>query len=114
MKVHGNAPLTPKGRAVMVRRVVEQGVPLMEAAEAAGMSGTAARKWVRRYLEEGEAGLADRSSAPKAVANATPEDRIEAIASLRRLRMTAAEIAEILEMARVGGDLLRGDGVDTD
>ena len=99
MKLHANAPLGPKGRAIMVRRVVEGGVPLTEAAEAAGVSGTAARKWVRRYRAEGEAGLEDRSSAPRTVANRTEETRIEAIAALRRLRMTAAEIAELLGMA---------------
>ena len=31
--------------------------------------------------------------------NATPEDRIEAIAALRRLQLTGPEIAEVLEMA---------------
>ena len=38
MKLHRNAPLGPKGRAVMVRRAVEEGWSLMEAAAAAGMS----------------------------------------------------------------------------
>ena len=47
----------------------------------------------------GPASLVDRSSAPKRVANRTPQDRIEAIVALRQLRMTAAEIAETLSMA---------------
>ena len=58
-----------------------------------------AREWVARYREHGEAGLSPiRSSAPR-VANRTPQDRIEAIVALRRLRFTAAEItaAEIAE-----------------
>ncbi len=46
-----------------------------------------------------KAGLLDRSSAPRTVHNATPPDRIEAIAALRRLRLTGPEIAEALEMA---------------
>jgi transposase InsO family protein len=83
----------------MVGRVVEQGWSLTEAAEAAGVSERTCSKWVRRYRDEGEAGLADRSSAPKAVANRTAEGRVEAIAALRRLRMTGAEIAECLQMA---------------
>ena len=99
MQLHANAPLGPKGRAIMVRRVLEEGLALTQAAEAAGVSATAARKWVRRYRAEGEAGLEDRSSAPRTVANRTAESRIEAIAALRRLRMTAAEIAELLGMA---------------
>jgi transposase InsO family protein len=99
MKLHANAPLGPKGRAVMARRVVEEGLTLTEAAEAAGVSVRTAGKWARRYRGEGEAGLLDRSSAPRTVHNATPADRVEAIAALRRLRLTGPEIAELLEMA---------------
>jgi transposase InsO family protein len=83
----------------MVRRVLEEGIALTEAAEAAGVSARTAGKWVRRYRAEGEAGLLDRSSAPRTVHNATPPDRVEAIAALRRLRLTGPEIAEVLEMA---------------
>src|SRR5690348_115636 len=99
MKLHANAPLGPKGRAVMVRRVLEEGIALTEAAEAAGVSARTARKWVARYRLEGEAGLNDRSSAPRRVHNATPPERVEAIAALRRVRMTGPEIAELLGMA---------------
>jgi transposase InsO family protein len=99
MKLHANAPLGPKGRAIMVRRVLEEGLMLTEAAEAAGVSVRTAGKWVRRYRAEGESGLLDRSSTPELVANATPEDRVQAIAALRRLRLTGPEIAELLEMA---------------
>jgi transposase InsO family protein len=99
MKLHANAPLGPKGRAVMARRVVEEGLTLTEAAEAAGVSVRTAGKWARRYRTQGEAGLLDRSSAPATVHNATPPDRVEAIAALRRLRLSGPEIAETLEMA---------------
>ena len=99
MKLHANAPLGPKGRAVMSRRVFEDGLTLAEAAEAAGVSARTAGKWARRYRAEGEAGLLDRSSAPHTVHNITPADRVEAIAALRRLRLTGPEIAELLEMA---------------
>jgi transposase InsO family protein len=59
--------------------------------------------------EEGEAGLFDRSSAPRRVHNRTCEARIEAIAALRRVRFTGAEIAEILAMPEttVSGILTR-------
>jgi transposase InsO family protein len=99
MKLHANAPLGPKGRAIMVRRVLEEGIALTEAAEAAGVSARTAGKWMRRYRSEGDAGLLDRSSAPRTVHNATPADRVEAIAALRRVRLTGPEIAETLEMA---------------
>jgi transposase InsO family protein len=99
MKLHGNAPYGPKGRATMTRRVVEQGWSLAEAAEAAGVSERTCSKWVGRYRAEGEAGLVDRSSAPRSVPGRTPEDRVAAIAALRRVRMTGPEIAECLGMA---------------
>jgi transposase InsO family protein len=78
---------------------VLEGWTLTAAASAAGVSVRCARKWVGRYRLEGEAGLWDRSSAPRRVANRTPADRVAAIVALRRLRMTAAEIAETLGMA---------------
>src|SRR5689334_1924133 len=80
----------------MVRRVAEQRWSLTEAAEAAGVSERTAGKWVKRCREEGEAGLVDRSSSPRSVPGRTPEDRVAAIAALRRLRMTGPEIAECL------------------
>ena len=97
MRLHANAPLGPKGRAVMVRRVVAEDWSLTEAAEAAGVSERTASKWV------------GRCSAPQTVANRTDESRVEVIAALRRLRMTGAEIAECLQMAlsTVSGVLAR-------
>ena len=99
MKVHANAPLGPKGRADDGARVLEQGWSLAEAAEAAGVSERTCSKWVARYRAEGEAGLLDRSSAPKSIPHRTPDELVEAIAALRRLRMTGAEIAFCLAMA---------------
>jgi transposase InsO family protein len=83
----------------MVLLVLEEGLTLTEAAEAAGVSVRTAGKWVRRYRAEGEAGLLDRGSAPRRVANVTPPERVEAIAALRRVRLTGPEIAEVLGMA---------------
>ena len=99
MKVHANAPLGPKGRLTMVGRVLEQGWSLAEAAEAAGVSERTCSKWVARYRVEGELGLHDRSSAPRSIPHRTPDELVEAIAALRRLRMTGAEIAFCLAMA---------------
>ncbi len=98
MKVHANAALSWSGRRLLAERVVVEGWTLRAAAEAAGVSVRCARKWVGRYRAEGEQGLLDRSSAPRRVANRTPADRVAVIVLLRRLRMTAAEIAETLAM----------------
>jgi transposase len=67
MKLHANAKLGPKGRLVICQRVTEQGWSLAEAAEAAGVSERTACKWVGRFRVEGEAGLVDRSSAPRSI-----------------------------------------------
>jgi transposase InsO family protein len=99
MKLHGNAALSWQGRRRLARRVVVQGWTLTAAAEAAGVSVRCARQWSARYRIEGVLGLHDRSSAPGRVANRTAPERIEAIEKLRRLRFTAAEIAETLGMA---------------
>jgi transposase InsO family protein len=99
MKVHANAPLGPKGRETMVVRVLEQGWSLTEAAEAVGVSERTCSKWVARYRAEGAAGLVDRSSAPRSIPHRTPDELVEVIVLLRRLRMTGAEIAFCLAMA---------------
>jgi transposase InsO family protein len=109
MDLHANAALSLNKRRLLCRRVVEGGWTLTQAAAAAEVSVRCARKWVGRYRSEGELGLLDRSSAPRRVANRTPEQRVEAIAVLRRLRFTGPEIAELLSMAlsTVSGILTR-------
>jgi transposase InsO family protein len=98
MRLHRNAALSWSGRRLLARRVLEQGWTLTGAAEAAGISVRCGRKWVGRYRREGERGLFDRSSAPRRVANRTAPERVAVIVALRRLRMTAAEIAETMQM----------------
>jgi leucine-zipper of insertion element IS481 len=112
MKLHANAALSLNKRRLLVRRVVEEDWSLTKAAEAAEVSEPTVRKWVVRYLAEGEGGLLDRSSAAHRVHNRTPEDRIEAICALRRLRLTSAELADAnvdeLPAARSGSDPVPG------
>ena len=109
MKLHANAALSLRQRERMARRVVEQGWPLAQAAAAAEVSGRTCSKWVARYRVEGAAGLLDRSSAPGVVANRTEENTLQAIAALRRLRFTGAEISELLDrpLSTVSGILTR-------
>jgi transposase InsO family protein len=99
MKVHANAPLGPKGRETMVLRVLEQGWSRTQAAEAAGVSERTCSKWITRYRREGRAGLLDRSSAPTSIPHRTPDELVEVVVVLRKLRMTGAEIAFCLAMA---------------
>ena len=109
MNLHANAALSWSGRRRLCELVVDEGWTVVAAAAAVGVSVRCARKWVGRYRVEGVAGLRDRSSAPRHVANRTAPDRVEVIVKLRRLRFTAAEIAETLGMAlsTVSGILTR-------
>src|SRR5579862_7404011 len=98
MKLHGNARTCLHSRWLIVERVLGQGWTLAQTAEAAGVSVRTVSKWLARFRSEGGDGLVDRSSAPERVPGRTPEERVELVAALRRLRMTAAEIAETLQM----------------
>jgi transposase InsO family protein len=109
MKLHANARTCPRSRRLAVDRVEREGWTLASAAGAAGVSVRTVSKWRRRYREEGEQGLLDRCSAPASVPSRTSEARVAVIAGLRQLRMTAAEIAEVLAMpvSTVSGILTR-------
>lgn len=98
MKLHGNAALSLNGRRRLVRMVLEQDRSIAQAAEAAGVSERTCSKWVMRYRAQGELGLLDRSSAPERVHNRTDERLVALLASLRRLRFTAPELADLLDM----------------
>jgi len=97
MNLHANAKTCPNSRELLARRVIDEGWSHARAGKAAGISERTAAKWVARY-RAGEP-MADRSSAPRRVPARTTKQTIDAIESLRRLRMTAAEIAEALGMA---------------
>jgi transposase InsO family protein len=57
------------------------------------VSGPSARKWLGRYLAEGEIGLHDRSSCPKRSPRKIKPEKALAIVELRRRRLTQARIA---------------------
>ena len=62
---HARAKLTVLGRQLLVDRVLEDGWKPADAAKAMGVSRQTAYKWLRRFRDEGTAGLEDRSSAPR-------------------------------------------------
>ena len=98
MRLHGNARTCLHSRLLIVERVCEQRWTVAAAAEAAGVSERTAAKWLARYRREGRAGLVDRSSVPHRSPRRTAAECVRMIELLRRLRMTAAEIAEVLAM----------------
>jgi len=109
MNVHKNARLTPQGRLLMVRRVLEGGWTVAAAAEAAGLSVRRSYEWLGRYRAGGERMLHDRSSAPARCRGAVPAARIAEIERLRRQRLSGPAIARALGMPRstVGAILRR-------
>lgn len=99
MNLHKHARLSPRGRALLVDRILVQGLRIAEAAHAAGVSVRTAYKWLKRYREEGPAGLADRSSRPHACPHATPSTIAAQMLELRRSRQTYRQIAQRLSVA---------------
>ncbi len=80
---HGKAKLTVPGRLLLVQRVEVEGWSPATAAEAQGVSRATAYQWLRRWREEGLAGLADRSSRPHNGPTLTGVAVVEAIVGLR-------------------------------
>jgi transposase len=91
---HKNARLTFEGRKLLIERIAAMG--LMPAAEAAGVSVRTARKWRKRFNEQGEQGLQDRSSRPAKTRTSLDEAMCERIEQLRRLRMPMRRIAAVV------------------
>ena len=99
MNIHKYARLTPHGREILVRRIVEEGLPVGEAAQASGVSERTAYKWLARYRAEGLEGLLDRSSRPHRCPHRTSEVRRAQVVALRRARRTYRDISHTLGVA---------------
>ena len=93
MNVHKNAKLTPRDRAEIVRRVIDQAQTPQAVATACGVCERTVRKWVQRYRSEGSQGLEDRSSRPHKLRRPTPDAVVRQIVALRRRRWSGAQIA---------------------
>ena len=99
MNVHKNAKLAPRGRAEIVRRVIDQGQTPTSVATDVGVCERTVRKWVARFRAEGSQGLQDRSSRPHKLRRPTPAPVVRQIAALRRQRCTGAQIAAQLDVS---------------
>ena len=94
MNSHKNARTTFAGRKLLIDRIGVIG--LMPAASAAGISLRTARKWLRRFETEGEAGLRDRSSRPDKTRSTIDAELRARIERLRRDRMPMRKIAQVV------------------
>lgn len=96
---HPNAPLTAKGRLGIVR-LVQQGFSQAEVARRYNISRATVGKWVRRFREEGAAGLEDRPSRARHLRHALDGELTGQICALRReLGCGPHRIAARLKMA---------------
>jgi transposase InsO family protein len=93
MDTHKNAPLTPKGREMMVRAVVDCRLSKAAAARQFNITPKTVAKWVTRFRAEGVDGLHDRSSRPLSSPSQTAPATAAAIEALRRQRFTGKQIA---------------------
>jgi transposase InsO family protein len=84
----------------MVRNIVNRGLTPAEAAAEAGVSQPTARKWLGRFLAQGEAGLQDRSSRPKRSPRSISTTTALAIVELRRRRLIHAWIAASIGVSK--------------
>ena len=97
--MHANARLTPIGRLTLVMRI-EGGRPVAHVAHEMGISRPTAYKWWRRWCEEGELGLVDRSSRAYHCPHRTSPDIEAQIAELRTtLKLGPARIGYRLGVA---------------
>lgn len=110
---HRNARLTPRGRQLLVQRVKDQGMPVAHVAQAMGISRQCAHRWIRRYDEEGVAGLVDRSSRPLRSPGATTARRVAKVLKVRgKERCGPAELARQSGVSeRTASRILRRAGV---
>lgn len=100
MNVHKNARLTFARRLEMVLDIVIKGFTPCTAAAVHGVTEPSARKWLGRYLVEGEVGLRDRSSRPKVSPKSISPAKALAIVELRRRRLTQARIAKAIGVSK--------------
>jgi transposase InsO family protein len=103
---HANAALTPQHRLRLGRLVVEQHVPISQAAALFQVSWPTAKRWADRYRAQQAAGTAvraadlqDRSSRPQHSPTRTPQPVVRKIVHLRwRKRLGPVAIAGQLGM----------------
>jgi transposase InsO family protein len=93
MNSHKHARLTPKGRALLVSRVVHEGWTVADASLAVGVSKRTGYKWLARFKAEGEPGLLDRSSRPRRCPRGLSAEERYVLEGLRRQRWPLWRIA---------------------
>ncbi len=109
MNIHKNARLTLARRIEMIQDITVRGLSPCAAAQAHGVSAPTARKWLGRYLAQGQSALEDASSRPANSPRAIEPAKALAVVELRLKRLTQARIvaAQGLSKSTVGRVLAR-------
>jgi len=101
MNLHSLARSCPASRALLVRRISDEGWHVNNAASAAGVSARTAYKWLARFRSDGVSGLRDRSSRPLRMPRLTsPDWQLQVVTMRREYRMTSPAIARQLRLPR--------------
>ena len=98
MNVHSLARTTPRSRALLVQRVVDEEQSVQATAAAFGVSRRTVYKWLARHRSGGHEALRDRSSRPSRSPWRLEPARVELVVRLRRCRQTSPQIARGLKM----------------
>jgi transposase len=113
MDTHKNAPLTAKGREMMVHAVVDCGLSKAAAARQFNTPSKTVGKWIERFEVDGVEGLRDRSSRPHSSPSQASPAVCAAVEALRRQRHTGKQIAaEVGVSAATVSRILRRFGLN--
>jgi transposase InsO family protein len=96
MHTNPNARLTPLGRERLVRRHIDQHVPLPELALQAGISLRTAYKWLARFRSGGSAALVDRRSVRRTQRRTLDPQKQQQATALRHERCNMRRIDKAL------------------
>ncbi len=112
MHSHPLARLTPISRERLIRRHLDEGVPLKALAAQAGISLRTAYKWLSRFRAGGVAALADRRSVRRSQRRTLDPQQLQQAVDLRHQRCTLRRIARALcaPLSTVGR-LMKGLGL---
>ena len=89
--------LTPISRERLIRRHLDEGVPLKALAAEAGISLRSAYKWLARFRSGGPSALADRRSVRRHQRRTLDPQQLQQAVDLRHQRCTLRRIARALE-----------------
>ena len=100
MNIHSRAKSCPASRALLAKRVLEQGWTVRAAAESIGISARRAYVWLARFKAEGIAGLQDYSSRPLRLSRSHELGLVVEAVGRRRRGQAAVRIAAELGVPR--------------